>query len=109
MTDVTIPPWDERFLEYRPNHRTGLLVRAAIFVPGGILLTVLLALALRGLPSTIVIVVIVGLGALAVDMEAYQSVRDLTSHPMTSRGPIERKWRKGRFPFLARANSLLVR
>lgn len=105
---MTIPEWDERYLEYRPNHRVGLFIRAAIFVPSGLALTALLAFALLDLPRTILIVIFVGLGALAVDTEAYHSVRDLMAQPVTSRGRIQRKWKKGRFLFFGRVNYLLV-
>ncbi len=105
---MAIPEWDDRYLEYRPNHRVGLLIRTAIFVPSALLLTGLLVLALMELPSTILIVILLGLGALAVDMEAYHSVRDLMSEPVTSRGRIQRQWRKGRFLFFGRVNYLLV-
>ncbi len=105
---MTTPPWDERYLEYRPNHRTGLVIRGVLFVPAAIVLTTLLAFAALGLPNTIIIVLFVGIGALAIDMEAYHTVRDLLAQPVTTRGRIERQWKKGRFLFLGRVNYLLV-
>src|SRR5690606_38321172 len=91
---MATPPWDERYLEYRPNHRVSLLIRAAIFVPSGLLITVLLVIAARDLPGTILIVIFLGLGALALDTEGYQTTRDLFSQPMTSRGRVRRQWKK---------------
>ncbi|MCK9487358.1 MAG: hypothetical protein M0R73_11780 [Dehalococcoidia bacterium] len=105
---MAIPEWDERYLEYRPNHRVSLLIRAAIFVPAAVLLTTLLVFAALQLPGTIILVLFLGIGALAVDIEAYHTARDLASEPMTSRGRIERQWKKGRFLFFGRVNYLLV-
>ena len=105
---MATPQWDERYLEYRPNHRVSLLIRAAIFVPSGLLITVLLLIAVRDLPGTILIVIFLGLGALALDTEGYQTTRDLFSQPMTSRGRVRRQWKKGRFLFFGRVNYLLA-
>lgn len=103
-----IPEWDERYLEYRPNHRTGLIIRAALFTPAAIVGLVLLTVALLGLPNSIILLLIVGIGTVAVCVESYQSLKDLFAQPMRSRGRIERKWRKARFLIFGRVNYLLV-
>ena len=102
------PEWHDGYLEYRPNHRTGLLIRAAIFVPSAVVLSVLLIIAVMGLPNSIILFIFVGIGALAVNIEAYHTVFDLFSKPLTSRGRIERKWSKGRFLFFGKINYILV-
>lgn len=99
---------DRRYLEYRHNHRFALIRRAVIYVPGAVALTSLLVWAALGLPSTVVIVIFLSVGALAIDIEAYQSLRDLSASPVTSRGLVQRKWSKGRFLFFGRVHYLLV-
>ncbi|MEX1023428.1 MAG: hypothetical protein WD058_09805 [Dehalococcoidia bacterium] len=102
------PEWDERYLEYRANHRFALVRRAVLFVPAALILTGLLVIASLELPSSIILVIFLGIGALAIDVEAISTVRDLASAPITSRGRIERKWSKARFLFFGRVNYLLV-
>lgn len=96
-------------LEQRDRPRFALTVRAAIYVPAAILLTGLLVVALLSLPGSLIAVILLSLGALAVDVEAYQSVADLlSSGPITSRATVERKWKKSRMLFLGRVHYLLV-
>jgi hypothetical protein len=103
-----IPEWDDRYLEYRPNHRTGLIIRTAIFTPAAVVGLILLAVAILGLPNSIILLVLVGIGTVAVCVEAYQGLHDLFAKPVLSRGRIERKWQKSRFLFFGRVNYLLV-
>lgn len=103
-----IPEWDERYLEYRPNHRTGLMIRTALFTPAAVVGLVLVTIAILGLPNSIILLLIVGIGTVAVCVEAYQGIRDLMGQPMVSRGRIERKWQKSRFLFFGRVHYLLV-
>lgn len=100
---------DPRYLEQRFDHRAAVVKRAIIFVPGAVVLTGLLLLALVNLPSSIVMVVILGISALAVDVEAIAAVRDLPAEPIASRGRIDRLWDKSRFLFFfGRVNYLLL-
>lgn len=103
-----IPEWDERYLEYRPNHRTGLIIRTAIFTPAAVVGLILTVVAILGLPNSIILLILVGIGTLAVGVEAYQGLTDLFAQPLHSRGRIERKWQKSRFLFFGRVNYLLV-
>lgn len=108
MRPVTLPEYDpERYLEYRANHRLALYIRAAIFVPSGIALTAVLVVAL--MQGAWVAVVVVGIGAVAVDSEAISTVRDLVSKPVTTQGKVGRSWKKARFLFLGSIHYIMVR
>jgi len=84
------------------------MIRAVIFLPSALVLTGLLIIATMGLPNSIILFIFVGIGALAVNIEAYHTLFDLFATPMTSRGRIERKWSKGRFLFFGKINYILV-
>ncbi|MCA9848674.1 MAG: hypothetical protein H6674_04340 [Dehalococcoidia bacterium] len=99
----------DRYLEYRDNARLGIIRRAAIYVPSGLVLTGLLAVAIVNLPNSIVAVIVLAIFSVPVDMEATQAVRDLLrKEPVTSRGVIDRQWAKSRFMFVGRVRYLLV-
>ena len=99
----------DRYLEYRDNARLGIVRQAAIYVPSGLVLTGLLAVAVMNLPNAIVAVIVLAIFSLPVDLEAIQAVRDLLrKEPVTSRGVIDRQWAKSRFMFLGRVRYLLV-
>ncbi|MQC17899.1 MAG: hypothetical protein DWG80_02355 [Chloroflexi bacterium] len=98
-----------RVLEERDNPRFAVIRRAVIYVPAAIVLTGLLVMALLNLPGSIIAVILLSLGALAVNVEAYQSVADLLgSGPVTSAATVERKWKKSRLLFVGRIHYLMV-
>lgn len=101
--------YDGNLLEQRDTPRSAIVRRSAIYVPAAIVLTVLLLLALLGLPGSILAVLLLGLAVFAVNVEAYQGVADLLSDgPVTSRGRVTRRWSKSRFLFFGRVHYLLV-
>jgi len=98
-----------RYLEQRANARLAILRHAAIYVPSTVLLGGLLLWAIPALPGSIIAVVFLSIGVLAVTMEAYHAVADLLrSEPVTSRGIVDRMWAKGRFLFIGRVRYLLL-
>ncbi len=104
MTNVRVVP-----LEERDNPRLGLIRRAVIYIPAAILLTSLLVVAILSLPGSLIAALLLAVGALAMDVEAYQSSRDLLSPgPITSRGIVRRRWKKSRILFLGRVHYLLL-
>lgn len=99
---------DERYLEWREDHRKQVVRRALIYTPGAIVLTGLAVWAALGLWSTIIMFVIVVIAAIAIDIEAVAALRDLGSRPMTTTGLIQRSWNKSRFLFFGRVDYLIV-
>lgn len=98
-----------QILEERDKPRFAITVRAAIYVPAAIVLTGLLLIALLNLPGSIIAAVLLLLGALAVNVEAFQSVADLLGPgPVTSHATVERKWKKSRMLFIGRVHYLLA-
>lgn len=95
-------------VEANPKHRQTLLRRAAYLTPGALLSTAVLGWALTELPGSIIGVVVVGLFAIPLDMEAVAALRDLPAQPAVTEGRIERKWSKARFAFFGRVHYLLV-
>lgn len=99
----------DRYLEYRDNSRLGLWRQALIYVPSGVIATVLLVVALMNLPGSIIGLVILAIFAIPLDVEAIQAVRDLLERePVASRGSVERLWAKSRFMFFGRVRYLLA-
>jgi hypothetical protein len=99
---------DERYLEWRENHRQQVVHRALLYTPGAIVLTGLAVWAALGLWSTIVMFVILGIAAVAIDIEALSALRDLGSRPVRTVGLIQRSWTKSRFLFFGRVHYLIV-
>lgn len=99
---------DDRYLEQRDNHRAIVVRRAIIFTPGAIILTGLFLFSLMHLWSSIIMAILVGIAALAVNIEAISALRDLGDEPVTSRGRINRLWSKARFLFFGRVHYLLL-
>jgi hypothetical protein len=100
---------DPRYLEQRFDHRTVVVRRALLLTPAAIAVTALLVIAIQALPSSIVMVVILGISAFAVDMEAIASLRDLRAKPVVTRGRVDRLWDKSRFLFFfGKVNYLLI-
>lgn len=95
-------------VEAYPKHRRTLLRRAVLYGPSAALATAILVYALFFLPQSLIMVVIIGLFAIPLDMEAVAAVRDLPAQPMVTEGRIERKWSKSRFAFFGRVHYLLV-
>lgn len=100
---------DERYLEQNHDHRSKVVRRAIIFTPGAIVLTGLLIYAVLHLPQSIIMVIIVGLAAIALDLETLAVLRDLRAEPITTRGLVQRSWTKARFLFFGRVHYLLVK
>jgi hypothetical protein len=100
---------DERYLEQRHNHRAMVVRRAVIFTPGAIVLTGLLVYAIMNLPGSIVMTIIVGIAAIALDIETIAVLRDLRSEPTTTRGLVQRSWTKARFLVFGRVHYLLIK
>ena len=99
---------DERYLEQRDNHRAIVIRRAIIFTPGAIILTGLFLFSLMHLWASIIMAILVGIAALAVDIEALSALRDLGARPATTRGRIHRLWSKARFLFFGRVHYMLI-
>lgn len=96
-------------LEERDNARFGLIRRAVIYIPAAILITSLMVVAMLNLPGSWLAAFLLAVGALAVNVEAYQSSRDLlSSGPMTSRGIVRRRWKKSRILLIGRVHYLLL-
>ncbi len=99
---------DLRYVEQQPNHRRTLVRRAVLLAPLAIVMTGVLLYAIASLPSSIVMVIIVGIGTIAVDVEAIAALRDLRSRPVSTRGVIGRIWKKSRYLFLGRVDYMLI-
>ena len=99
-------------VEERQDSRRVLIRKAALYGPGGIVATALFLVALFSLLSgnvgAIFAVVIMGLVSFAVDYEAMADLRDLRATPITTEGPAQRIWSKGRIAFLGRVHYLLI-
>jgi hypothetical protein len=61
---------DERYLEQRDDTRAPIVRRALLLTPPAIGLTALLVYAAMNLPQSILMVIIVGIAAIAIDIEA---------------------------------------
>lgn len=95
-------------IEDHPKHRQALLRRTAYLAPGAAFATVLMLWALTELPGSIIGLVIVGLFAIPLNMEAIAALRDLPAAPVATEGRIERMWSKARFAFVGRVTYVLV-
>ena len=107
MTNVTEP----LYVEQRAGHRTALWRRALLLTPIAILATGLLLYAINNPPGSlpsIVMAVILGIGALAVDIEAVAVLRDIRATPIATRGPVGRVWSKPRYLIVGRVHYMLV-
>lgn len=100
---------DQRYLEQRHNHRSIVVRRALLLTPGAIGLTALLVFGIMNLPNSIIMTVIVGIAAIAIDIEAIAALRDLRATPITTHGKVQRSWSKARFLFFGRVHYLLVK
>src|SRR5690606_20240663 len=100
---------DERYIEQRFNHRAIVIRRAILFTPIAIFLTALLVYAVINLPGSIIMTIIVGIAAIAMDIETVSALRDLRAKPTPTRGPIQRSWHKSRFLIFGRVHYLLVK
>ena len=94
------------YLEQREDHRTALIRRAILLTPTAIAITALLVYSLSygaWIPAFVI-----GLCTFAVDYEAFATLRDLRSEPMTTQGKIDRIWKKSRYLFIGRVDYMLV-
>lgn len=108
MRPVELPEYDpQRYLEYRVNHRLGLWIRSAIFVPAGLAFAGLFVWA--SMDMVIVAMVVLGICAIAVGSEAISTVRDLLATPVVTRGRVGRSWKKARLLFFGRVDYVMVR
>ena len=96
------------YLERRENHRTALLRRAFLLTPTAIMATLLLLYSAQFLPQSLFPMFILGICALAVDIEAIATLRDLRAQPVTTSGEISRLWKKSRYLFIGRVDYMLV-
>jgi hypothetical protein len=106
---MSLPAYDpHRYIEYQPGHRTALYRKLLVFVPAGLFFTGLLAIAILNLPGTIVGVVILGICAFALDVEAVQATRDVLAQPRETIAPIDKIWSKSRFLWMGRVNYMIA-
>ena len=96
------------YLEQRRNHRPALVRRALLLTPTAIAATGLLFYSAQYLWGSLLPVIIIALCAIAVDFEAVSTLRDLRSQPTTTRGRVDRLWKKSRYLFLGRVDYMLV-
>lgn len=100
MPSVTLPEYDnQRYLEYRPDHRTALVRRTALLGVMGLIATPLFIVAVLNLPNSWIAALIFGVMAFSADMEVLSALRDLRARPVTTVGRVGKTWRKGRFLF----------
>jgi hypothetical protein len=99
---------DDEFLERRPDHRAALLRRAAFMTPAAIVATALLFYSAQYLPQSLLPLILLALCAVAIDIEAIATLRDLGAKPVVTRGRIDRLWKKSRYLFLGRVDYMLV-
>ncbi|MSQ31241.1 MAG: hypothetical protein EXR64_04335 [Dehalococcoidia bacterium] len=96
------------YLEQRGNHRAALIRRALLLTPTALAATGLFFYSVQFLPGSLFPVIIITLCALAVDFEAIATLRDLRAQPTTTRGRVDRLWRKSRYLFLGRVDYMLI-
>lgn len=99
---------EPRILEQRSNSRSSVIRRAVILTPVAIVLLILLAFSITYLPRSIMAVVVLALGAIPATIEAVSAVRDLRAAPVTTRGHINRLWKKSRYLVIGRVDYALV-
>lgn len=95
-------------IEANSKHRQAVLRRTAYLVPSALFAWSLFVLSLTGLPQSIVMVVLVGLFAIPLGIEALSALRDLPKQPVVTEGRIDRMWSKARFAFVGRVHYILV-
>lgn len=95
-------------IEANLKHRQTVLRRAGYLVPSAVLASGLFVLSLTGLPSSIIMVILVGIFAIPLGMEAVSVLRDLPKQPVVTEGRIDRMWSKARFAFVGRVHYILV-
>jgi hypothetical protein len=104
--------YDPDVLEQHEDTRRGVLIKALLYGPGAVVVTVLFIYALRALlqgnMGALFATIIMGLITFAVDFEALAAFRDLRSEPTTTEGRVLRIWRKGRVLFFGRVHYLLI-
>lgn len=95
-------------IEANPKHRQTVLRRAAFFTPCAAFAVFLFFFALAALPQSLIMVILVGIFAIPLAIEAVSVLRDLPTQPVVTEGRIERMWSKARFTFIGRVHYLLV-
>lgn len=95
-------------IEANPKHRQTVFRRAAFFTPCAVFAVALFFFALAALPQSLIMVILVGIFAIPLAIEAVSVLRDLPKQPVITEGRIERMWSKARFAFVGRVHYLLV-
>lgn len=95
-------------IEEHARHRQSVVRRALFFTPIGALITLALLYSMTALPASIFPVIFLALGAIGVDIQAIDALRDLRATPITTTGRVSRLMHKGRFLFLGRVHYLWV-
>ena len=97
---------DSRYVDQQPHHRRALVQRAVLLTPVAVLVTGLFLVALSN--QAWVMVVIIGIVAVAADVEAIAALRDLRARPVLTQGVVGRTWKKSRYLFIGRVDYMLV-
>ena len=97
---------DPGYLEQKHNHRAALIRRVLILTPMAVVVSMLFLVAFVN--RAWVPIVILGLAALAADIEAASAIRDLRAEPVKTRGEITRLLKKSRFLFFGRVDYMFV-
>jgi hypothetical protein len=98
----------EQYLERRENPRAALVRRAALLTPAAIVMTGLAFYSAQYLPGSILPLILIALCGVAIDIEAVAALRDLRAQPVTTRGKIDRLWKKSRYLFFGRVDYMLI-
>ena len=99
---------EPRVLQAHPNSRSLVTRRALMLTPVAVVLIGLLAWTIPYLPDSIFGFVVMGIGAVTSTLEAVAALRDLRATPMTTRGRVNRLWKKSRFLVFGRTDYALV-
>ena len=96
------------YLEERADHRAALMRRAMLLAPTAIATIGLLLWSATGWPDSWFPMFIIAFFAIAVFFETIAALRDLRATPTTTRGRVDRLWKKSRYLFLGRVDYMLV-
>ena len=100
--------FDPRLLQSRSDSRSAVLRRAIILTPSALVLLAMLSISVTYLPQSWFPVLLLGLATAAAAIEAIAALRDLRAQPTSTRGVVQRLWKKSRFLFFGRIDYMIV-
>ena len=86
--------FDPRLLQSRSDSRSAVLRRAIILTPSALVLLAMLSISVTYLPQSWFPVLLLGLATAAAAIEAIAALRDLRAQPTSTRGVVQRLWKK---------------